>query len=280
MTAVRGLVSFLLVLGGLVFGAVALPALWAQQHLLDTERYTEAVAPLIVEAPVQQRVSEELTVALTDQLGVPSSLVPLLRGLTDRAVATDRFAGVWEDAVRISHVQLVEGIRREGSGLSAEEGHLRVDLAPLAESLKPQLSEAGVPFVDRLPEVEGSVTLEDSREVAEAMRAVGVIDRWTVPLAVASVLLLLLGVVCAARPMRALILVGAGITVVAVAYAGLWEFAWGSDAVAGSDPLARRVVEALTPGVMPWLTAVGAGGLVVMLLAVVGSAVAGRARRR
>lgn len=280
MTALRGLVSFLLVLSGLVLGAAAVPVLWAQHHLLDTERYTAAVAPLIVEVPVQQRVSEQITGALTDQLSLPAVLVPVLREVTDRAVATDRFAGVWEESVRISHLQLVEGIREEGTGLSATEGRLRVDLAPLAESLKPRLSEAGVPFVDRLPQVEGSLALDEADGLAEAMQVAGAVDRWAVPLATASVVLLLVGVVCALRPGRALVLVGAGITLVALAYAGAWELAWRSDAVASSDPVARLVAEALTDSVAPWLTALGAGGLAVVLLGAVTSAVTGRAKGR
>lgn len=278
MTPVRGFLSFLLVVSGLALGAVAVPVLWAQQHLLDTERYTEAVAPLIVEAPIQQRVSEELTAAITDQLNLPEFFVPALRELTDRAVATDRFAGVWEEAVRISHVQLMEGIREEGTGLTAEEGQLRVDLAPLAESLKPRLTEAGVPFLELLPEVEGSVTLEDSREVAEAMQVAGVVDRWAVPLAAVSLALLLAGVLCAVRSLRALGLVGVCVVLVAVAYTGAWEFGWRGDAVAESDPAARLVVEALTRSVPSWLTAIGAGGLVVTLIGVVGSLLLGRRR--
>ncbi len=274
----RGLLSVLLVVSGLALGAVAAPVLWAQQHLLDTEHYTEAVAPLIVEAPIQQRVSEELTAAITDQLNLPEFFVPALRELTDRAVATDRFAGVWEDAVRISHVQLMEGIREEGTGLTAEEGRLRVDLAPLAESLTPRLTEAGVPFLELLPEVEGSVTLEDSREVAEAMQVAGVVDRWAVPLAVVSVALLVAGVLCAARPLRALGLVGVSVMLLAVACTGAWEFGWRGDAVTESDPAARLVAEALTQSVPSWLTAIGAGGLVVTLIGVVGSLLLGRRR--
>lgn len=278
MTPVRGFLSFLLVVSGLALGAVAVPVLWAQQHLLDTERYTEAVAPLIVEAPIQQRVSEELTAAITDQLNLPEFFVPAVRELTDRAVATDRFAGVWEEAVRISHVQLMEGIRDEGTGLSAEEGRLRVDLAPLAESLKPRLTEAGVPFLELLPEVEGSVTLEDSREVAEAMQVAGVVDRWAVPLAVVSLALLLAGVLCAGRSLRALGLVGVCVVLVAVVYTGAWEFGWRGDAVAESDPAARLVAEALTRSVPSWLTAIGAGGVAVTLIGVVGSLLLGRRR--
>lgn len=271
MRAARGVVSFLLVASGLVLGAAAVPVIWAQQHLLDTDRYTEAVAPLIVEAPIQQRVSEQLTAAITDQLSLPSIVVPVVRELTDRAVATDRFAGVWGEAVRISHLQLVEGIREEGTGLTAEEGQLRVDLAPLAESLTPRLSDAGVPFLELLPQLEGSVTLDDSRELAEAMQVAGVVDRWAVPLTGVAVVLLVLGVLCARRPARALALVGAGVMLVALAYAAAWEFGWGGDAVANSDPAALLVAEALTRSVPSWLTALGAGGLAAVLLGALAS---------
>src|SRR5690606_3730911 len=130
------------------------------------------------------------------------------------------------DAVRISHLQLVEGIREEGTGLVAQEDLLRVDLAPLAESLTPRLTEAGVPFLDRLPQLEGSVTLDDSRGLAEAMQIAGVVDRWAVPLAVVAVVLLVLGVLCATPPGRALALVGVAVMIVAAAYAVAWELGW------------------------------------------------------
>lgn len=274
----RSFLSFVLALVGLAAVAVAIPATWARHHLMDTGRYTSVVAPLIHEPEVRDGVSSALTRALTRDADLPDAVVAVVRKAADEAVATDTFAQVWTDAVRISHAQLVEAARDEGTGLSADEAGLRVDLAPLGESLRWRMADAGVPFVDRLPEVEGSFVLADSTEAAEAIRVAGVVDRWADPLALVGIVLLGVAALFSVRPGRTLVVVGLAVAAIAGAYAVGWA---SLDLVAGSvergSSVAQLVVEALSASVHPWLAAFGGAGLMAVLM---GLLLLGVGRRR
>lgn len=271
----RSFLSFVLALVGLAAVVVAVPATWARHNLMDNDRYTAAVAPLIAEPEVQSGVSRALTLALTRETQLPEAGVALVRRITDEVVATDGFARLWEESVRISHLQLVEAARDEGTGLSADEAGLRVDLAPLGESLRARLGEAGVPFVERLPGVEGSYVLADSAEAAEAIRAAGAVDRWADPLAVFGAVLLLVAVLFSVRPARSLVLVGLAVASIAAAYAVGWTLL-DPVAVDRAPSAAVLALEALSASVLPWLATVGAVGLVLALLGAVWGAVSRR----
>lgn len=273
----RSFLSFVLAVVGLAAVAVAIPSTWARHNLMDTDRYTSVVAPLIQEPQVQSGVSRALTRELTRGVDLPDAVVSLVRAGIDEVVATDTFEKVWTEAVRISHAQLVEAARDEGTGLNADEAGLRVDLAPLGESVRARLAEAGVPLVDRLPTVEGSFVLADSTEAAEAIRVAGAVDRWADPLAVVGAVLLLVAVLFSVRPGRTLLLLGLATAAIAGAYAVAWA---GLDVVAdatqGGTSVASLVVEALAASVLPWLATIGAVGVALALLGAVWAAVSRR----
>lgn len=276
----RSFLSFVLAVVGLAAVAVAIPSTWARHNLMDTDRYTAVMAPLIDEPQVQASVSQALTRALTRDVDLPDTVVALVRSGTDEVVATDAFARAWTEAVRISHAQLVKTARDEGTGLAADEAGLRVDLAPLGESVRARLAEAGVPLVDRLPAVEGSFVLADSTEAAEAIRIAGAVDRWADAVAVAAVLLLGVAVLFSVRPGRTLLVVGLVVAAIAGAYAVGWAVLdVAAEAGAAGPSVASLVVESLSASVLPWLAATAGAGVVAALLGVLLLAI-GRRRPR
>lgn len=219
----RGLVSLLLLLAGMAMTLVAIPSVWIDRDLLDDDRYTEAVAPLIHEKPVQEQVAHAIADPISERLGLGPVLDDLLQKATADVVATKEFARVWTDAVRLSHQSAVEGLRDKGTGVNFVKDGVVVDRKALVEALRPRLAEAGVPFADQIPAGEGTIVLAKGPEVDRAVTVARVADRWAPEMAVAAVVLLLLGVLVARRRGLALMVAGLGV----LASAGLWW--WGID---------------------------------------------------
>lgn len=279
MSALRTLVSTLLVLAGLAVAAFAVPATWARAHLMDSDEWTSALAPLIDDPAVRSMVSAAMVGAVDRDGTLPGPGVEILRRVSDELVATDGFAQVWADAIRISHQQLVEGIRGEGTGVDVGDEAVAVDLAPLVDSLKPRLREAGVPGVHRLPSPDGRIVLEGSGRTAEALRAAGVVDAWAWPAAAIGAALLLGGVLLARRPAVSVAVVGAGLLLVAFVEGVAWRLVRTQVENAAVGPAARATVDALTDSVDGWLFRAAAGGAVVFVLGIVLALVTAAVRR-
>ena len=273
MRALRGIGSTLLLVLGLLLLAGAVPAVWADRYVLETEPYTEAVAPLIEEPVVQQQVATAIAAPISDRLDLPSVLDKILVDATAKVVATDSFAGVWADAVRLSHQHAVEGLRDEGTGLNLVDDGIVVDRAVLVEALKPRLAEAGLPFADRIPPGEGTLVLASGPDVARATTVARLVDVWAVPAAVCAGVLLLAGVIGANHRPRALVIAGLGIAGVAGA---LWLLLGAGTETTGAlaevDDGRRTAVllwEALSTPLSSMITRLGLAGAGVALLGAV-----------
>ncbi|QCX26745.1 hypothetical protein [Nocardioides jishulii] len=276
----RGLVSLLLLLAGMAMTLVAIPSAWIDRDLLDNDRYTDAVAPLIHEPVVQEQVARALTTPISERLDLSPVLERLLQDATEKVVATEAFVPVWTDAVRLSHQSAVEGLRDEGKGVNFVKDGVVVDRKALVEALRPRLAEAGLPFADQIPAGEGTIVLARGPDVDRAVTIARVADRWAPEMAVAAVVLLLLSVLVARR--RGLALTVAGLGVLAVA--GLWWWGIGSDrngllSAAGDEPVTTTHLlwDALSASLRDLVRGVAVAGgvttglgLVVALLGAVG----------
>lgn len=206
----RGLLSVLLLLTGVALVGVGVPTLWVDRHVYDTDRWTEAVAPLIAEPAVQDDVAEALGRPLVDQLSLDGVLEDVLLRATREVVATDAFARVWERSVRVSHRHALEGLRGEGTGVNLVEDGVVVERAALTEVLRQELTAAGVPFADRIPDGQGAVVIARGPDVARGLtvaRTLDTVGPWAL---VAGGVALLLGVLVARHRPRALVVAGIG----------------------------------------------------------------------
>ncbi|WP_110239381.1 hypothetical protein [Nocardioides gilvus] len=270
MSSLRGLLSSTLLLLGLVLVAVAVPAVWADRYVLETDRYTEAVAPLIDEQVVQDQVVAAILEPVTTRLELPALGERLLVTATSEVVATDGFARVWTDAVRLSHLQAVEGIRGEGTGVNLVEDGIVVDRAALVDALRPRLAEAGLPLAAQIPDGEGTVVLAQGPEVTQAVTVARAADVWATPLAALAGGVLLAGIAISRHRPRAAVLLGLGLLAVAGA---LWVvLGLGSETtgvLAEVDDRRQSAVlvwEALSAPLAPMVGGVAvAGGVLVAL---------------
>lgn len=213
----RGLASAVLLLVGVALVGVGVPTLWIDRHVYDTDRWTAAVAPLIDEPVVREDVAVALAAPIADQLSLGPTLEQVLVRATREIVATEGFARVWTTSVRLSHRHAVAGLRGEGTGLDLAEDGVVIERAALVEALRQRLTEAGVPFADRIPDGEGTIVLADGPDVARglwAARTVDTVGPWAL---VAGGVVLLLGVLVAGHRPRALLVAGLGTSAVALA---------------------------------------------------------------
>lgn len=148
------------VLAGML-APLAIVADWAHTQVDDTEAFVASYAPLARSDAVQTLLNEQLTDAIATR--VPGGDNAIVRRLVARQVAafiaSDLFNSAWEGSLRLAHGELRSLLTGEPGRLQVTEGEVQLRLAPFVDAVKQRLAEAGVPGIDRLPEVTGGITL-------------------------------------------------------------------------------------------------------------------------
>jgi len=244
-----GLLSVTLILIGMVLAPVAVVASWARAELTDTESFVATFAPLAEEEGVQDFVTDQAMVAITEaidipaltsevvdgiiELGTPPRATAALEALTGPAAAgirslietqiagfvqSDAFADVWATALRVSHRQLVatmEGDPDAAVTLGAN-GEIGVQLAPIIEAVKTALVERGIGLAEQIPVVDRTITVATSEAVPTAQLGYGLAVAAGAWLPWVSIGLLAAGVLVARRRSVALIASAAVLALVMV----------------------------------------------------------------
>ena len=109
---------------------------------------------------MQKVLTTRLSDAIIDQLGVDNVLTRrLVTGAVESAVASEEFTSATTAGLRLAHQELLAQLSGEPGHLQVTDGAVVLPFAPFGEALRQRLGAAGVPFVDRLPEVSGGITL-------------------------------------------------------------------------------------------------------------------------
>lgn len=134
---------------------------WGHTLLTDTDTFVIRYAPVVHSEPVQQALVARLTDAIIGQLGVDNVLTRrLVTNVVDSAVQSEEFAAASTTALRLAHQELIAQLSGEPGRLAiSADGEVQLPLAPFGDALKQRLTDAGVPFADRLPELSGGITL-------------------------------------------------------------------------------------------------------------------------
>ncbi|MFI1394364.1 hypothetical protein [Streptomyces sp. NPDC020681] len=176
-------------------------AVWADRDIGDTDGYVAAMAPLASDPAVQNAVA----VRITDEVMQKIDAGPFQEGvqqLVHEAVisfaGTEAYKTAWNTVNRAAHTAV------EDSLTSDSADSVGIDLAPVIEQVKRQLSDEGIPFADQIPVGNTRITvleadrLGEAREVFDGLQIAGV---W---LPVATLLLAVTGVLLALHRPRAL----------------------------------------------------------------------------
>lgn len=222
----------LLILGAVLL-AVAIPAMWAGRTLLDTDRYTETVAPLASDPAVRQSVATSAVDRLFSQADVAArvrnALPPdaafiapqITAGLQEfsvtaaqRALETPQFATLWTEANRAAHERIVPALLTGTAGqtgaLSVEQGTVAIDLTRIVTLVKQALVSRGLSAVENVPDdiAGGSVVLFQSAQLAQIQTLLQAVRTLSVLLPILAVLMLAGAVAVAPDRRRALFWVG------------------------------------------------------------------------
>jgi len=134
---------------------------WVQTMTTDTDRVVALFAPLAQAPAVQELLNAQLTDAISRPL--PLGDTEVVRGLVGRTVAgftsSELFASAWTTSLRLSHAEVSALLRDEPGRVAVDGGLVQLRLAPFVEALKQPLRDAGVPMIDRLPDVTATIPL-------------------------------------------------------------------------------------------------------------------------
>lgn len=237
----RSALAVALVVAGALLAPVAVVASWASNLVEDTDRWVATVGPLADDPGVQQAVTNRITNAIVEAVGVDelaadatsalaglglpprvSALVeslqgPLATAATDlvrrgveNVVTSDAFATAWTEANRTAHEQLVASLQGDPDAIASigADGTLSVELTTVIEAVKQLLIDRGLTILERVPEINASFPLMQSADLVRlqnAYRAQHALGTW---LPWVSVLLLAGGVVAAQHRARTLVVAG------------------------------------------------------------------------
>ena len=238
----RGLVATILIVLGCLLALVSVVAVWAVNEVADTGRYVANVEPLVHNPAVQNALTDKITnqitthlnvTGLTDQAAAALSskglqrLGPLLKsfapslssGVTGyvhsavhKIVTGPRFAQAWVRANTIAHTALVKVLSGHGNGtVSISNGHVVVDLGPLINVVKQDLSARGFTLVNKLPAIHQTFTLFSATYLVKARSAYRLANTLKFVLPILALLLIGLGVGTARGHRRALLGAGLGL---------------------------------------------------------------------
>lgn len=234
------LLAVVLIVIGAILAPVAVVASWAKVQLTDTDAFVATYAPLANDPGVQAYVTDETVKVIQQHVDIPQltsqvidgitglgtgpvatkaldalkaplsqGIVSLIQTAVGRFVASDAFAQVWQDALRVSHNQLVATMQGNPQAAVAigKDGSVGVQLGPIIDRVKQVLVDQGITFASRIPTIDKTITVAQNSSIPtlQVFYNLAVVAGAWLPWV--SIGLLALGVIVARR--RALALIGA-----------------------------------------------------------------------
>jgi hypothetical protein len=242
----RAIVATLLIVIGCVLAPLAGVAVWARNQVTNTDRYLATVSPLASDPAIQNAIADQITAqvftyvdvtglttqavdALTQRGNLPPQLAGQLQALSGpiangvqsftrtqvgKIVQSPAFADAWVQANRLAHEELVKALTGEGGGaITVENDTVSINLAAFIQTVKQQLVTAGFTLAERIPQVNASFVLFQSKDIVRARSAFHLLTTLGNWLPVIALVLLGLGVYVARDHRRALVGAGLGVAV-------------------------------------------------------------------
>jgi hypothetical protein len=241
----RTVVATLLIVLGCVLAPLSVVAVWARNQVTNTDRYVATVSPLARDPAIQNAITAQITaqifryldvrgltteaVSALSERGLPPRLAEQLEALSGpiangvesftreqvgRVVASDAFANAWVQANRIAHDELVAALTGEGGrAITIENDTVSVNMAAFIETVKQQLVAAGFSLAERIPAVDVSFVLFQSRDITRARAGFNLLNTLGVWLPIVALILLALGVYVAKDHRRALVGAALGVAI-------------------------------------------------------------------
>ncbi len=223
-----GAAVFILI--GALLSPTALIVAWAHAEFTNTDRFVATFAPLADDPAVQALLIDRITTVIDEKVDIDQTTSDLFDGLaqldlppraiaalgllegpategvrslidtaTTKVVESEAFASIWEQALRVTHSQLVgvlEGTQSQTLSIS-DSGEVGIALGPIVAAVADRLVENGVGFGALIPEVTTVIPLGQFDAIVKARAGYALFDvlSWLIPLV--ALLLIAVGVLFA-----------------------------------------------------------------------------------
>ncbi|MEU6771735.1 hypothetical protein [Streptomyces sp. NPDC046759] len=187
------------------FGALAA---WAAYGLADTGRYVTTMAPLAADPNVREAVADTvgdgIMRAVDQHLDVRpagGSVRPFVRDAVRSFTQTEAFRLAWDTGNRVIHDAVLRALRDEGDDSARRP--VTVDLAPVTDQVKRQLTRDHVPLAARIPVEHTAVSVLPAGELVPLRKGFHVLEVAGFWLPVAAVAFAATGIALAVHRRRA-----------------------------------------------------------------------------
>ncbi|HEY9293100.1 MAG TPA: hypothetical protein VIP98_17615 [Microlunatus sp.] len=227
-----------LIVIGCILAPLSVVTVWGKATLVDTDRFVATYAPLADSPAVQNYVIDQTMTVISDNVDVDQLTADLIDGIkelgtgprataaldalkgpaargvenlmrsgVEQFVQSDAFAQAWEQALRVSHTQLMATLRNDPNAVlkAQQDGTIGVQLGPIVDRIKQALIDRGIGLASKIPEVNKTIPITQADNIATIQagyRTVIALGTW---LPWVCLLFLVAGVVAARRRSRALV---------------------------------------------------------------------------
>jgi hypothetical protein len=211
----RGVARTLVILASLI-AFLALPAIWLDRQLLNTDNWTSASSKLLDDPAIRSQTAGYLTDELFSNVDVKGEIASILPPraqplagpaanlLRERAelranqlLQRPRVQALWEQANRNAHLLLLQVLNGGGDIVATHGGVVTLDLRALLEQLQAQTGVGGR-VAARLPADAAQITILRSDQLSTAQDAAKLLDG--LPIVLVALSLLLFGAALLASP--------------------------------------------------------------------------------
>ncbi|HSS33465.1 MAG TPA: SHOCT domain-containing protein [Solirubrobacterales bacterium] len=181
----RRTVKALIVLGS-VLAFLSVFAIWIERQALNTDDWVNTSGRLLHDSKIRTALSDYLVDQLYENVDVEKELKEILPGDTkdlagpaagglrqvagqgaEKVLETSTAQGLWEDANRTAHEQLLNVLEDKGEAVSTSEGNVSLNLGSLITNLAGQIGLAKS-LAEKLPPDAGQIEILHSDELKTA----------------------------------------------------------------------------------------------------------------
>jgi hypothetical protein len=138
---------------------LAVVSVWTTQTAFNTEKFVARVGPIIEEPEVQSAVATQISTQLGEALDLEARVAsalpenvqflagPIASGVqtvldktVSKVVSSDAFAQVWDQALTLSHEQLMSVLKGEDKTVHVVNGKVVIDLIPVVNEVLQNMS--------------------------------------------------------------------------------------------------------------------------------------------
>lgn len=243
--------SAFLIIIGLILAPASVVTSWANTQLTNTDAFVATFAPLAKDPAVQRYITDQVVLAVNDAVDIPKltsdvfdgikllglppaaasalgllqapatqGIETLLQTTVTKLVASDTFANIWSQALRVSHEQLMATMQNQPNSAVtiSGNGELGLQLGPIIDQAKSYLVAQGFTFAASIPTIQKTIVIATSDSLVNVQslyKVATALGTWLIWISLA---FLAGGVVLARRRMVALV---ATSTVLAILMAAL-----------------------------------------------------------